>query len=49
MKKKDCINCKYLYGSKTRPYCDWYDEPIKNIIDCIERKNNENKIKQTKV
>lgn len=45
MKKKDCQNCEHLYGSKTRPECDWYDEPIKNIDKCLKRRINASKNK----
>ena len=49
MKKKECQGCKYLFGGITRPECDWYDEPIRNIHSCIKRRQNANKSKQSKV
>lgn len=49
MKTKDCQGCKYLYGSKNRPYCDVYDEPVGHIYKCKKRKEikNEDSIADT--
>jgi hypothetical protein len=39
MKRKDCVECKYLFGSEHKPECDWYDEPIKHIENCLKRES----------